>query len=573
MREHEVPTHVQAEDRVLLWLTFPQVVAVTAVCALAYGAYRYAPLGPSEARLALAVVLGLVGVAAIVGRVGGRGLPLVAADLLRFRLGPRRYAGTPAQLARSQPPAAPVRSAPGPLELAARRVMRSPLRRGRDRERRNGGATSRPRGWSPRGRKRGEGGKDNGDRRGMKGARGKGMRKWCAVAGVAVLAAVAVMVPQVVLADDPAPGENRWSDEIEFRPPDPVPGRRLFVEGLEVSGDRAEVVLRAATDLDLWVTAHGGRQGRELRFRGAASLEEGEGISYSLPLSGESPSLTFSWEDSSGQAGAFTLEDAQLPHPLPSAEGELCNLRVTSLGWSRGSIEGVLALDCGSTTREVVSLRTVAGHHEETVTAALDGAVASITGTISVTAGGSHTTAPFVPGGETPFRLPVAPGEAVHPVSIEAVLEAAVTVAMPPMVRIIHHPGRTEERTERVRLVRPGTGRQVSRMVTVTHEDGATTEHVVSAYLQIPEAVIHRNVTLSIHHPEHLRAEVVEREPITRSRVETLALASSIGSDDPFRVLSFPPPEPGPEPSRQTALTEEEAEDLMGLLDWRELPW
>ena len=40
MREHEVPTHVQAEDRVLLWLTFPQIVAAVAVCALSYGAYR-----------------------------------------------------------------------------------------------------------------------------------------------------------------------------------------------------------------------------------------------------------------------------------------------------------------------------------------------------------------------------------------------------------------------------------------------------------------------------------------------------------------------------------------------------
>ena len=46
MREHEVPTHVQAEDRVLLWFTFPQVVAIVAVCALSYGAYRYAPVGP-----------------------------------------------------------------------------------------------------------------------------------------------------------------------------------------------------------------------------------------------------------------------------------------------------------------------------------------------------------------------------------------------------------------------------------------------------------------------------------------------------------------------------------------------
>ena len=93
MREHEVPTHVQAEDRVLLGLTFPQIVAVTAVCAISYGAYRYAPVGPSEVRTALAVVLGLVGVAMIVGKIGGRRLPLVAADLLKYRLGARLYAG------------------------------------------------------------------------------------------------------------------------------------------------------------------------------------------------------------------------------------------------------------------------------------------------------------------------------------------------------------------------------------------------------------------------------------------------------------------------------------------------
>ena len=61
MREHEVPTHVQAEDKVLLWFTFPQIVAITAVCALSYGAYRYAPVGPSEARMALAILFGLTG--------------------------------------------------------------------------------------------------------------------------------------------------------------------------------------------------------------------------------------------------------------------------------------------------------------------------------------------------------------------------------------------------------------------------------------------------------------------------------------------------------------------------------
>ena len=51
MREHEVPTHVQAEDKVLLWFTFPQIVAVVAVCALAYGAFHYLPFGPMAVRL------------------------------------------------------------------------------------------------------------------------------------------------------------------------------------------------------------------------------------------------------------------------------------------------------------------------------------------------------------------------------------------------------------------------------------------------------------------------------------------------------------------------------------------
>ncbi len=110
MREHEVPTHVQAEDKVLLGFTFPQIVAVTAVCAISYGAYRYAPVGPSEVRMALAVVLGLVGVAMVVGKIGGRRLPLVAADLLKYRLGAQASTpGRSSQLVRDRDPgSAPV---------------------------------------------------------------------------------------------------------------------------------------------------------------------------------------------------------------------------------------------------------------------------------------------------------------------------------------------------------------------------------------------------------------------------------------------------------------------------------
>ena len=124
MREHEVPTHVQAEDRVLLWFTFPQIVAMTAVCALSYGAYRYAPVGPSEVRMAIAVLLGLAGFAAVVGKIGGRRLPLVAADLLKYN-GLERGSTPgrrPSWCGASRPlPVQPVRSGPGPLRLMAKK--------------------------------------------------------------------------------------------------------------------------------------------------------------------------------------------------------------------------------------------------------------------------------------------------------------------------------------------------------------------------------------------------------------------------------------------------------------------
>ena len=94
--------------------------------------------------MALAVLFGLVGIAMTVGKIGGRRLPLVAADLLKYRLGARLYAGQIAQLARSEPPAPaqPVKTGPSPLSLMAKRVGRG-LRRQRKKtrqgkERRNG---------------------------------------------------------------------------------------------------------------------------------------------------------------------------------------------------------------------------------------------------------------------------------------------------------------------------------------------------------------------------------------------------------------------------------------------------
>ena len=331
MREHEVPTHVQAEDRVLLWFTFPQIVAMVAVCALSYGVYRYAPVGPSELRMGLAVLFGLFGIAMVVGKIGGRRLPLVAADLLRYRLGPRRYAGPVSQLVRGEAPVPvqQVKNRQNPLILMFRLVRRNARRLGGmmesarrriRRRKRNGG--------NRKNRRQPSEDVNNGRDPADKKKRGRRFPKLWGAALVVALAVGVAALPQGILADED------WRDEIDFELIDPVPGRRLFVEGLTVTGDMAAVTLRAATDLRMSAQAYGGRYGTVLLTWATAQMGEGESIAYELPLEGPYPSFTFSWEDSLGQAGAFSLRDGQIPYPLPTVEGEICDLSLVSLGWT-----------------------------------------------------------------------------------------------------------------------------------------------------------------------------------------------------------------------------------------------
>ena len=572
MREHEVPTHVQAEDKVLLGFTFPQIVAVMAVCAISYGAYRYAPVGPSEARMALAVVFGLFGVAMVVGKIGGRRLPLVAADLLKYRLGAQVYAGPVSQLVRSEPPAPaqPVKSGPGPLSLMAKRAgrglgrLRKKRKTGKDKERRNGRMR-----WFGKRRGKDGGNRQRHDHRAetLETRRRKPRRGFLAFAAVAVLAAAVANVPQAALADDHEP----WRDEIDFEVTEPVEGRRIFVEGLTVTGERAAVTLRAATALDIRVRAFGGPQGTWLRFWGSASLAEGERVDYSLPLHGPAPSFTVSWEDTLGQAGALTVEHEQIPYPLPEVEGELCNLRMTSLGWMPGSVSGVVESECAAVVKEPIELQTVAGHESVTQTALMDAQVTAVTGTVSAATGASHATVPFVPNGETRFRLNVSTGEAVHAVTVDVSLEASLRIAIPPLTQLTHHPERVEHVTRTVHLHRPGDSDYDSETVTVACDDGATSSATATAYAYVPSATIAKEVTVSIVHPEHVKAETVERQPVTRSRGESLSLASGVGSDDPYEALTLPEPEPEDPPAEQTP-AEGGLPGWFDLLGW-EWPW
>ena len=572
MREHEVPTHVQAEDRVLLGFTFPQIVAVTAVCALSYGAYRYAPVGPSEVRMVIAVVFGLVGIVMVVGKIGGRRLPLVAADLLKYRLGARLYAGQIAQLVRSEPPAPaqPVRSGPGPLSLMAKRAGRglARLRKNRktrkSKERRNGRMR-----WfgKRRGKDAGRGQRHDHRAETLQSRRRKPRMGWIPVVALAVLMAAVTAVPESALADDHEP----WRDEIDFEVTEPVEGRRVFVEALTVSGDRAAVTLRAATNIDLRTRAYGGPEGAWLRFWGSATLDEGERVQYSLPLNGPAPSFTVSWEDTLGQAGALTVKTEQIPYPLPEVEGELCNVRLASLGWTPGAVSGVIDSECVTHTEHPVELQTVAGHASVTETSLMEAQITAVTGTVTAATGASHTNVAFVPDGETRFRLPIGDGQAIHAVSVDVSLEASLHIPIPPLTQLTHHPERIEQVTKTVHLYRPGDSDYDSQTVTVTNDDGTESSATATAYAYVPSATISRQVTVDVLHKEHVKAETVERSPITRTRGETLAFASAVGSDDPFEVLALPEPEPE-DPSAEQTPADGGLRGWFDRLGW-EWPW
>ncbi len=258
------------------------------------------------------------------------------------------------------------------------------------------------------------------------------------------------------------------------------------------------------------------------------------------------------------------------PVPLPAIDGELCDLRVVSLGWSPGAVEGVVESECVTRIEHPVELQTVAGHESVTETALMDAQVAAIEGTVSAATGATQASVPFVPNGETRFTLPVGDGQAIHAVRVDVSLEASLLIPIPPLTVLTHHPERTEQVTRTVHLHRPGDSDSDSETATATCEDGATASATATAYAYVPSATIAKEVTVDVLHKEHVKAETVEREPVSRSREEHLSLTSGVGSDDPFAVLVLPEPEPEDPPAEQ-----EPADGLRGwfeALGW-EWPW
>ena len=116
---------------------------------------------------------------------------------------------------------------------------------------------------------------------------------------------------------------------------------------------------------------------------------------------------------------------------------------------------------------------------------------------------------------------------------------------VPPLVRLTHHPHRVESRTETVSLLRPGVSRYVSRTVSVAlPPDGRVVQYTVGATLSVPSETVQKDVTLRIDHPEHVRARVVSRSALARTRSETTAMTTTLASDAPYQCPGAARPHP-----------------------------
>ena len=549
MREHEVPTHLQAEDKVLLWLTFPQIVMVVAVAAVGYGIYSYAP-GPSGLRIGLAVAVGLTGGIAVMGRIGGRSILLAASDLLKYFLGSRRFTGEVSELVRPEP-LMDGDGSPGFVERMREKGKRRFRRLSRPRDRKDG---RRPK------QNETDGDRPRSRRRPYIGRLQVALSRMRGLFGVSLLAVMTVL-PQAAIAQ---------SDGFDF--PEPIEGRRLYVEGVTVSGDFADVRVRAATDLELRVRGFGGDDGSSFRYATHTDLKEGDVGTFTIPLDGTRPSVTLSWVDPTTQAGAVTLSGSQIPYPLPSVDGVLCDAELMSLGWSSGSVTGRVRTDCERSVMETLELEMIAAADSVEVMAVREADVTGVTGNIDVSVGSEGGSVPFAQDRGTSFSVPADLGDGLQDVKIAIEMRGMLRVPVPPVVELTLVPQRRESQTHAVSVFRPGFSERISETFAIFCDDGTEEEHRISTYLSIPSATVDTSAVVPVVYPEYVKAEVVERHPHLRAREETLSMESGIWADAPFAVLELPTLEPEPDGPTQTRADGSFLQRLLDLFGW-EWPW
>ena len=224
-------------------------------------------------------------------------------------------------------------------------------------------------------------------------------RSFIAIAAIAAVASFTV-VP-AALADggeedeeDETKPKGWTSPEIEFQPPLPVEGRRLFVEKIEIFEDRAVVDLRAAAGIDLAARTFTGTDRSLPVHHASARLEQGTLVTYETPIGGPSPSMVFSWRDDLGFSGALALKGDQVPHPLPEMEGDLCDLRLLWLKWTPGTVEGAVESRCVQRIEETFDVTVVTGHASVELKSVMDAEVEAVAGRLAVEGGGGPRAFP-----------------------------------------------------------------------------------------------------------------------------------------------------------------------------------
>ena len=334
MIEHEVPTHLQTEDKLLLNLTFPQLAALMAIGASSYAAWHLLPWG-MQAKIASIAATALVGVILTVLKVGGRRLPMIAVDIVKYYSRPRYYRGPISHLVRSGPPA--VAGPSDGLETSADGLP------GKGRYLNRVTKWFRSRGMQLR------------ESRGAKGPMGPSL--------VTVLALSAIMaaLPQLTYADGPMHGESWGPTELEFIPPPDAPGRRIYIEGGAVAEGTLTLIIKAAANAEVYPTAGAADGDRETRTLPQFTLYEGTTRSLKFPLIGNEPWLFLAWQDDRGYRGGFGLTHHQFPYPLPAARASHCDIAFARFAWTRESITGVLRSECPQEVSALVNPATHAG--------------------------------------------------------------------------------------------------------------------------------------------------------------------------------------------------------------------
>jgi hypothetical protein len=126
-RRHEIPTHLDVEDRLLFGLPARRALALLGGLAIAFSLWHQWPALPEAQRAGLAAACVLVAAVQAFVRPGGRGLEAWALVAARYAARPRASVWRPSAPEEAARLLAPADAAPSPWEELAPRLAWDPV--------------------------------------------------------------------------------------------------------------------------------------------------------------------------------------------------------------------------------------------------------------------------------------------------------------------------------------------------------------------------------------------------------------------------------------------------------------